>query len=58
MTLTEDAEASSRNSSKNQDKKIVDARNDAAAYGKRRRHSGRGAASCLVSAAARKHGNY
>ncbi|ROQ52921.1 MULTISPECIES: DUF2388 domain-containing protein [Pseudomonas] len=32
VTLTEDAEASSRNSSKNQDKKIVDARNDAAAY--------------------------
>ncbi|WEJ20014.1 DUF2388 domain-containing protein [Pseudomonas sp. SD17-1] len=32
VTLTEDAEASSRNSSKNQDRKIVDARNDAAAY--------------------------
>ncbi|WP_210015248.1 DUF2388 domain-containing protein [Pseudomonas palmensis] len=32
VTLTEDAEASSRNSSKSQDKKIVDARNDAAAY--------------------------
>lgn len=32
VTMTEDAEASSRNSSKNQDKKIVDARNDAAAY--------------------------
>lgn len=32
VTMTEDAEASSRNSSKNQDRKFVDARNDAAAY--------------------------
>lgn len=32
VTMTEDAEASSRNSSKTQDKKIVDARDDAAAY--------------------------
>ena len=32
VTMTEDAEASSRNSSKSQDKKFVDARNDAAAF--------------------------